>query len=117
MTLFGKLKATAAGAAAVAAPALLSKALANTKFGSLQGLVDQLRQGGLEQQVQSWLGNSSNLPISADQLRAVLSEQHVQQLAQQLGVPTDKALELLAQYLPQTVDQASPNGKIEEPST
>ncbi len=116
MTLFDKLKAAATGATAVAAPILLSKALANTKFGSLQGLVDQLRQGGLEQQVQSWLGNGSNLPVTADQLRAVLSDEHVQQLAQQLGVPADKVLDALAQYLPQTVDQASPNGKIQVPA-
>ncbi len=116
MTLFDKLKAAATGAAAVAAPVLLSKALANTKFGSLQGLVDQLRQGGLEKQVQSWLDNGSNLPVTADQLRAVLSDEHVQQLAQQLGVPTDKVLDALAQYLPQTVDQASPNGKIQVPA-
>ncbi len=50
--------------------------------------MDQLRQGGLEQQVQSWLGNGSNLPVTADQLRAVLTDEHVQQLAQQLGVTT-----------------------------
>jgi uncharacterized protein YidB (DUF937 family) len=93
---------------------LLSKALQQTDFGSLQGLADHLRQAGLDQQVQSWLGSGENVPVSTEQLRAALGDEHVRQLAQQFGLPIDKMLELMSKHLPQVIDQASPNGKIEE---
>jgi uncharacterized protein YidB (DUF937 family) len=115
MGLLDQLKSVIAGAGAAGAPALLSKALANTNLGSLQGVVDQLSQGGLGQQVQSWLGSGTNLPVTTDQLRNALGDEHVRQLAQEFGVPVDKALDLLSQHLPQAIDQASPNGKIEVP--
>lgn len=116
MGLFDQIESGALGAAAAAAPALLSKALQQTSFGSLQGLVDHLRQAGLDRQVQSWLGDGANLPVSTEQLRAALGDEHVRKLAQQFGLPIDKVLELMSQHLPQVVDKASPNGKIEEPA-
>src|SRR5262249_49791359 len=43
----------------------LSSALAGTQLGSLDGLLDKLRQSGLGPQVQSWLGGGPNQPITA----------------------------------------------------
>jgi uncharacterized protein YidB (DUF937 family) len=97
---------------AEAAPALISAVLARTSFGNLQGLVAQLQQGGLGPQVQSWLGNGPNLPVTPDQLRGALGNDQVRQLAQHFGVDPDAALKLLAQHLPGVVDQASPNGTL-----
>jgi uncharacterized protein YidB (DUF937 family) len=37
-------------------PTAISTALGNTNLGSLAGIVSQLKQGGLDKQVQSWLG-------------------------------------------------------------
>src|SRR4051812_1784025 len=116
MSLFDQigssLKTAAAGAIAGALPGMLSSVLAQTKLGNLQGLVEQLQAGGLQQQVQSWLGNGANLPVTAEQLRTALGDSHVQQLAQRLGVPIDQVLDLLAKELPNTVDAASPNGTL-----
>jgi uncharacterized protein YidB (DUF937 family) len=92
---------------------VLSAALANTNLGGLAGIVGQLEQGGLAKEVQSWLGTGANFPITADQLRSALSDQHVQQIAQQLGLPVDSALQVLAQHLPAAVDQASPTGTLQ----
>jgi len=50
--------------------------------------------------------------VTVDQLRAALGNEQVQQIARQLGLPIDGALKLLAEYLPTTVDQASPNGTL-----
>ena len=100
-------------ATAAAAPALISAALAKTNMGDLKGMVDKLQQGGLGAQVQSWLGNGSNMPVTADQLRAALGDEHVKQLAEQFGVPVDKVLSLLSEHLPQAVDQASPDGTLQ----
>jgi uncharacterized protein YidB (DUF937 family) len=94
-------------------PSSLTTALGKTSLGSLAGIVTQLQQGGLDKQVQSWLGSGNNLPVTADQLRGALSDQHVQQIARELGLPVDNALQFLAQHLPAAVDQASPNGTIQ----
>ena len=111
------LKSAALGAAATAAPELLSKILGQTDLGGLQGLVQKLQQGGLNQQVQSWLSNGQNMPVSAEQLRDALGNEHVRQIAQQFGLPVDKVLDLLSQHLPQAIDQASPNGQLREPAS
>jgi uncharacterized protein YidB (DUF937 family) len=113
MALFDKLGGMLAEVTAAAAPALISAALSKTNMGDLQGLVNKLQQGGLGAQVQSWLGNGANMPVNADQLRAALGDEHVKQLAERFGVPVDKVLQLLSEHLPQTVDQASPNGTLE----
>lgn len=112
MSLLDQLGSTLKTAVGGALPGVLSSVLSQTKLGSLQGLVEQLQSGGLQQQVQSWLGNGANLPVNAEQLRAALGDSHVQDLARQFGVPIDQVLELLAKELPQTVDQASPNGTL-----
>src|SRR5581483_10705949 len=96
------LESAAGQAAAQALPGMLSAVLTQTKLGSLQGLIAQLQAGGLQQQVQSWLGNGSNLPVTAEQQRA-----------QQFGVPVNQVLDLLAKELPGTVDAASPNGTLQ----
>src|SRR5690242_296379 len=89
---------------AAAVPALISTALAKTNLGNLNGLANQLQQGGLGSQVQSWLGSGENMPITPDQLRAALGNDQVKQLAAHFGVPIDQALNLLAQHLPVAID-------------
>jgi uncharacterized protein YidB (DUF937 family) len=106
--LAGTLSQVEAGAV----PNLISAALAKTNLGNLQGIVNQLQQGGLGPQVQSWLGSGANLPVTPDQLRAALGNDHVRQLAQHFGIDPDAALKLLADHLPNAVDQASPQGTL-----
>jgi uncharacterized protein YidB (DUF937 family) len=64
--------------------------------------------------VASWLGNGANLPVSVDQLRAALGDEHVRQLAASFGIPVDQLLAQLSQHLPAAVDQMSPNGTLEQ---
>src|SRR5476649_2669858 len=98
--------------AAAAAPALILAALAKSNLGNLQGLVNQLQQAGMGDQVKSWLGNGANMRITPDQLKAALGSDQVKQLAAHFGLPTDTALKMLAEHLPAAVDQASPNGTL-----
>jgi uncharacterized protein YidB (DUF937 family) len=95
-----------------AMPALISTVLAKTNLGDLQGLVAQLQQGGLGNQVQSWLGNGANLPVSPDQIRAALGSDQIRELAQHFGVSPDAALKLLSEHLPGVIDKASPSGAL-----
>jgi len=97
-------------------PGLLQQVLAQTNLGNIGGLLTQLQNGGLGNEVSSWLSNGSNMPVSADQLRAALGNQQLQQMAQAAGLPIDKLLAALSQHLPQAVDNMSPNGTLEEPA-
>ena len=97
-------------------PVMLNTLLAQTPYHDLNGLLAALQNGGLGPQVKSWLGNGQNLPITADQLKAVLGNSQVQDFARHLGLPVDEMLTLLAQYLPQIVDKASPNGMLQPPA-
>ena len=94
------------------APTILSQVLANS--GGLQGVVNKLQQAGLDKQVASWLSNGQNIPVTKEQLRAAINDKQLQQIARSLGVPVDQALDVLAKYLPDAIDQASPNGQIQK---
>jgi uncharacterized protein YidB (DUF937 family) len=112
--LGGSLKGVLGSVAAAEGPALLSAMLAKTDFGNLQGLVNQLQQGGLGDQVKSWLSNGPNMNVTPEQLRAALDNDQIKQIAQHFGVPVDDALKMLASRLPGIVDQASPSGTIQK---
>jgi uncharacterized protein YidB (DUF937 family) len=116
LNLGGVLQGALGQIEAGAAPSLINTLLARTQFGDLNGLVAQLQQGGLQKQVQSWLGNGANMPITADQLKAVLNNSQVQEMARHLGLPVDAAMTMLAQHLPNVVDQASKNGQLQPSS-
>ena len=109
MGLFDALESIASQALASEGPSLLQSILGG---GGLQSIVGQLAANGLGPQVQSWLGSGQNLPVSADQLKAALGNEQVQQIAAKYGVDTDQALKLLSQFLPHAVDAASPNGTL-----
>src|ERR1700692_1143117 len=111
-SLTGALGGSLGQVEAAAMPALISAVLAQPNLGDLQGLANQLQQGGLGNQVQSWLGNGANLPVSADQLRAALGSEQVRQMAEHFGVSPDAALKLLSEHLPGVIDKASPSGAL-----
>ena len=87
LNLGGVLRGVLGEAEAAALPAVLNTVLAQTQYHDLNGLVAALQKGGLNTQVQSWLGPGANLPISEDQLKAILGNAQVQEFARQLGLP------------------------------
>ena len=109
---WGGLLKGVAGELGKQAPTILSQVLANS--GGLQGVVNKLQQAGLDKQVASWLSNGQNIPVTKEQLRAAINDKQLQQIARSLGVPVDQALDVLTKYLPEAVDQASPNGQIQK---
>ena len=100
MNLFDELKGAVFEAAEGTAQSMLAKAVEGGLPGGLGGLLGQLQGSGLGEQVSSWLAPGGNLPISADQLRAVLGNEQLQQIGDNLGLPMDKISEMLAEHLP-----------------
>ena len=80
--------------------------------GGLGGLLDQLRQNGLEQAVNSWIGAGQNHPVSPTQLHQALGQDRVDELAEQTGLPHDDLLSQLSKILPGVVDKLTPNGQL-----
>jgi uncharacterized protein YidB (DUF937 family) len=93
-------------------PGLISKALAQTNLGSLQGLLDKLRQSGLGPQVASWLGSGPNQPITAEQLENALGDGVVENVSSALNMPPDQIFGFLAKHLPAVIDALSPHGEL-----
>ena len=93
-------------------PSVLSEVLGSNGQGGLNAIVAKLEQSGFGAQVKSWLGNGENLPITADQLRQVLGNDTVRQLAARYNIPVDQLSQVLAQELPKAVDHASPEGRL-----
>lgn len=86
------------------------------KSGGIGGLVSTLQQGGLAGVVNSWVGTGANQPVSGQQLGQALAGteagQHVQAMAQKLGVDPSQVLGQLAQHLPDVVNHLTPNGQV-----
>lgn len=79
--------------------------------GGAGALLEKLQQGGLGDLLQSWLGQGGNLPVSAEQIRTALGGERIDRAAARAGVAPGEAGQLLAQYLPQIIDQVSGNGQ------
>ena len=82
------------------------------KHGGVDGVVAELEKTGFGQQVKSWVGTGSNLPISVDDIKTVLGSEKLKDLAASTGIPVDKAAEYLAQHLPTAIDKATPDGNL-----
>ena len=91
---------------------VVSGLINNPQTGGIQGLITAFEQNGLGHVIGSWIGTGQNLPISADQLQAVLGNEQVQAMAQKLGLSTQDIASHLAQILPQAVDHVTPDGTV-----
>lgn len=83
----------------------------------LGGIADKLKQGGLGDQVDSWMGDGENLPVSADQVKEAVGEDKLSEMAGKLGVDSDGAADKLSQMLPSVMDKASSGGNLLEQFT
>jgi len=86
------------------------------KSGGIGGLVSTLQQGGLGGVVNSWVSNGANQSVSGQQLGQALAGtaagQHVEEVAQKLGIDPSQVLGQLAQHLPEVVNHLTPNGEV-----
>ena len=103
MSIFDSLKNVAAAEVLSGQEAheAFGAALQNTQLGDMSGLLDKLHEGGLSETVEAWADGEEHAPVSADQLKAALGDEHVEALlASSLGLPADQVLHGLAEHLP-----------------
>jgi uncharacterized protein YidB (DUF937 family) len=81
--------------------------------GGLQKLLGGLQAKGLTSQVDSWTSTDEpNQKVSAADIKDVMGQDEIDQVAQKAGVSGDQAADAISQMLPQLVDSASPTGKL-----
>lgn len=115
-TLLGALglNKNATGAEGGANPLEAILGLIQNSEGGLQGLVQKFTDAGLGEQISSWISTGANMPISADQIRSVISESGFGDLAAKLGISSEQVASSLADMLPKVIDHLTPNGLVEE---
>jgi uncharacterized protein YidB (DUF937 family) len=78
----------------------------------LSGLVGQLTQGGLGNEVSSWIAKGENQAVDPKALANAIGPDKVAAVATQAGVSTHEAEGALAAMLPKLIDQLTPNGSV-----
>lgn len=87
------------------------------QHGGLAGLLDLLKEHGLDRQVASWLGAGANLPVTGEQLTQALGSGPLAELAGKFGFDPQAIAGQLAQFLPEAVNQLTPGGQLPEGDT
>lgn len=82
------------------------------ELGGLPGLVAKFQQAGLGDVVASWVGKGENLPITSEQLSAVLGSDALSGMAGKLGLNPNELATQLSGLLPGLVDQLTPEGQV-----
>jgi uncharacterized protein YidB (DUF937 family) len=80
--------------------------------GGLNDLLKQFQQSGHSDTVNSWVGTGPNKTISPNDLASALGSDKINALIAQTGMSRDDLLRGLSEYLPQVVDQLTPQGRL-----
>lgn len=80
--------------------------------GGLNDLLKQFQQSGHAETASSWVGTGPNKDISPNDLASALGADKISTLMAQSGMSRDELLHGLSQYLPQVVDQLTPQGRL-----
>jgi uncharacterized protein YidB (DUF937 family) len=92
---------------------LLGGAAAGTVLnGGLGGLIKQLQENGHGDVAHSWVGPGNNKTISENDLASALGGDTLDSLAQQAGMDRGDLLSGLSRYLPDFVDELTPEGRL-----
>lgn len=92
----------------------LMQMVSNPNSGGVTGLLKSFQDSGMKEQIASWVGNGSNLPISTDQIKKVFDSVQLGQIASKLGMTENETAGGLADILPKLIDKLTPNGEMPE---
>lgn len=119
-------QAPAAAAATVSATAAVATAAGSTSDpvreaalglvgpggSGLPALLEKLKDGGLREVIDTWVGTGDNMPVSAGGLSRALGPETIAGIAGKLGLPEDEVAAGLASALPEVVDKLTPEGFV-----
>jgi uncharacterized protein YidB (DUF937 family) len=80
--------------------------------GGLNDLLKQMQQNGHGEVTKSWVGNGPNHAISSGDLAQALGADQINTLAAHTGLSREDLLAGLSQYLPEAVNQLTPDGRL-----
>ncbi|WP_018987234.1 YidB family protein [Methylophilus methylotrophus] len=83
------------------------------QYGGLPGILQTLKNGGLSEQVDSWVGKGANIGVNAEQIGSALGSSVLAGMAAKLNMTTEELGGKIAEYLPDVVNQLTPNGVVE----
>lgn len=75
-------------------------------------IIGKLKEGGLGDQVDSWLGDGENADVTGEQLKSALGEDKVAEVASSMGVDTATATDKIKEVLPTLLDKSSSGGSL-----
>jgi uncharacterized protein YidB (DUF937 family) len=79
----------------------------------LDTVVNTIKEKGMEDSVESWIGTGDNKAISANQLNDALGSDLMSTLSEKTGIPEKELGGMLSTLLPVVVNQLTPQGKVE----
>jgi len=85
--------------------------LSDPRTGGLEGLIRRFQEAGLGDVINSWIGTGQNRPIDPGSLERMFPNE-VTQMSEQAGLPPQQGGSILAQILPQLIDQLTPRGQV-----
>lgn len=94
----------------------LADLINNPETGGLTGFIERFRTHGLGELVNTWLGNGPNQPITAGQISRVIGQERLNEAAARLGMEPERLTGLIAQHLPNVIDQLTPGGAPPRPA-
>jgi uncharacterized protein YidB (DUF937 family) len=80
--------------------------------GGLGDLLKQFQESGHGDVAKSWVDNGPNKAVSSDDLAKALGGDQIETLMAHTGLSRQDLLAGLSQYLPQVVNQLTPDGKL-----
>lgn len=81
----------------------------------LGSLIDQFRQKGLGETVDTWVNPGANRGVAPYDISVVLGGNVVNELSWRTGLSRDRILVELSKLLPDWADQLTPNGQLPTP--
>jgi uncharacterized protein YidB (DUF937 family) len=79
--------------------------------GGMDGILNQLKQNGLAEQVESWVGPGTNQSVSPEQVQQGLGASTLENIAQRAGISPTVASGVIAVVLPLVVSHFSNGGQ------
>jgi uncharacterized protein YidB (DUF937 family) len=80
--------------------------------GGLGDLLRQFQTNGLGDAADSWVGRGPNRQIGPNDLANALGADQIDLMTRETGMSRDELLDGLSRYLPDTIDQLTPDGRL-----